>query len=708
MFTLFFRRFLLICILAASCLRSSGQPYFNQTSRFLKANGVWAFGDSTGLNFNAGGPVPFKTSMRTDESAASIADPETGQLLFYTDAMSCWDANHQLMPNGNDLMGGVSNNFTTHQGACIVPVIGTTNRYYIFSLNFIGFMPSLFYSVVDMSLNGGLGDVIAGQKAILLNGNSLSEGMIAIPGDNCDIWLLLHRFPEAEFIAYHITSAGIDPTPVVSATGLDAQRQSMIAVSSDRRLVAMANTRIAVLPNPGVQLGQFDPGTGIVSNAFRIDSNYTYGICFSPDNSKLYTSYRIRDLTVSYISYYPIRQYDISSFNAATIAGTAIDIDTPSVGNPPDLKLYHDTIYLGMSFSSSLARINKPNLSGTACDYQEEAVSLMSDSHDGMVIYGLNNAVVFPMPPDTSRLLSLDTMICTHNRTPFSLTLESPPGYSGYVWDDNSIGATRTISMPGAYWVLGKDSCHARMDSFIVRQKDLSFSLGNDTVLCDEAIALALHVDLPGAAYLWQNGSKGDTYTAEGAGTYWVRVSDSGCIASDTIHIEVQPFEQNLGPDMLLCREEPVQVTLEANAPAGSTITWNTGSHDPRIVARDTGLYWVQVNGQYCSAGDTVHIATEICDCIFRMPNAFTPNGDGLNDELKPGLAAGCAASGFAFSVYNRYGQRVFFSANSDKGWDGTFNGVPEDAGTYFFELRFTGGKRQLPYYQKGDVALIR
>lgn len=708
MFTHFFRRFLLICFLSAFCFRISGQPYFNQTSRFLKANGVWAFGDSTGLNFNAGGPTPFKTSMHTDESAASIADPQTGQLLFYTDAMSCWDANNQLMPNGSDLMGGVSNNFTTHQGACIVPVIGTTNQYYIFSLNFIGLTPSLFYSVVDMSLNGGLGDVVVGQKAILLNSNSLSEGMIAIPGDNCDIWLLLHRFPEAEFIAYHITSAGIDPNPVVSATGLNAQRQSMIAVSSDRRLVAMANTRIAVLPNPGVQLGQFDPATGIVSNAFRIDSNYTYGICFSPDNSKLYTSYRIRDLTVSYISYYPIRQYDISSFNAATIASTAIDIDTPSVSNPPDLKLYHDTIYLGMSFSSSLARINKPNLSGAACDFQADAVPLLADGRNGMVIYGLCNTVVFPMPPDTSRLLSLDTMVCTRNQEPFSLTLESPPGYNGYIWDDNSTGAVRTVSMPGTYWVLGMDSCHSRMDSFIIRQKDLSVSLGNDTVLCDETFALELHVDLPGAAYLWQNGSKEDNYTASSAGTYWVKVSDSGCIAADTIHIEVQPFRQDLGPDMLLCREEPVHVILEANAPAGSMVTWNTGSHDPRIVVQDTGSYWVYVADQYCSAGDTVHIATEACDCIFRMPNAFTPNGDGLNDELKPGLAAGCAASGFAFSVYNRYGQRVFFSANSDKGWDGTFNGAPEDAGTYFFELRFTGGRRQLPYYQKGDVALIR
>ncbi len=55
--------------------------------------------------------------------------------------------------------------------------------------------------------------------------------MIAIPGDNCDIWLLLHKYPEAEFISYHITAAGIDAVPVVSVSGPAAQWIGAIAVS---------------------------------------------------------------------------------------------------------------------------------------------------------------------------------------------------------------------------------------------------------------------------------------------------------------------------------------------------------------------------------------------------------------------------------------------------------------------------------------------
>ncbi len=71
-------------------------------------------------------------------------------------------------------------------------------------------------------------------------------------------------------------------------------------------------------------------------------------------------------------------------------------------------------------------------------------------------------------------------------------------------------------------------------------------------------------------------------------------------------------------------------------------------------------------------------------------------------------MASNCQASAFVLSIYNRYGQRVFFSADHDKGWDGNFNGRPEDVGTYFFELHFTGGRNKKRYDQKGDIALIR
>ncbi len=104
--------------------------------------------------------------MYTIEGAASVADPVSGVCFFYSDGMTCWNAANQIMPNGDSLMGGILTwGGSTTQGVCIVPVIGVPGKYYIFCLNQLGFTPSLFYSVVDMSLNSGTGDVEIANKA---------------------------------------------------------------------------------------------------------------------------------------------------------------------------------------------------------------------------------------------------------------------------------------------------------------------------------------------------------------------------------------------------------------------------------------------------------------------------------------------------------------------------------------------------------------
>src|SRR5690606_31479243 len=121
-------------------------------------------------------------------------------------------------------------------------------------------------------------------------------GMIAIPGDNCDIWLLTHTnfypnnpTPDAQtfFKAWHITSDGIDPNPVISpyngervpAPNAQAFGVGCMAVSPDRRRIALASGSGA---NSGILLCRFDPATGIVSDGIRITALSAYGVCFSP------------------------------------------------------------------------------------------------------------------------------------------------------------------------------------------------------------------------------------------------------------------------------------------------------------------------------------------------------------------------------------------------------------------------------------------
>jgi gliding motility-associated-like protein len=92
--------------------------------------------------------------------------------------------------------------------------------------------------------------------------------------------------------------------------------------------------------------------------------------------------------------------------------------------------------------------------------------------------------------------------------------------------------------------------------------------------------------------------------------------------------------------------------------------------------------------------------------CYIAVPNAFTPNGDGLNDYLYPLNAY--KADDLEFSVYNRLGQRVFYTTDWTKKWDGTINGNPQDTGVYVWLLKYTNHDTGKKIFQKGSTLLIR
>ena len=123
-----------------------------------KQGDQWRFGANAGLDFNSGTPVPVLTSaMGAPEGCASIADPATGALLFYTNGGYVWDATNNYMPNGSTLGGNASATQTV-----IVPKPGSNTLYYIFTLPDQGGIfhhgnGGLDFSIVDMGLHGGLG-----------------------------------------------------------------------------------------------------------------------------------------------------------------------------------------------------------------------------------------------------------------------------------------------------------------------------------------------------------------------------------------------------------------------------------------------------------------------------------------------------------------------------------------------------------------------
>jgi gliding motility-associated-like protein len=106
-----------------------------------------------------------------------------------------------------------------------------------------------------------------------------------------------------------------------------------------------------------------------------------------------------------------------------------------------------------------------------------------------------------------------------------------------------------------------------------------------------------------------------------------------------------------------------------------------------------------------CADSAYINVKVFATKPMIFVPNAFTPNGDGKNDKVRP-IAAGMLRIEF-FNVYNRWGQLVFSTQIDGHGWDGNISGQKQDTGVFVWAVKAVdyNGK---PYFQKGTVTLIR
>lgn len=253
---------------------------------------IWYFGDRAGLDFNSGVPVPLLNSAMYAGEGCSAISNSNGDLLFYTNGVRVWNRNHQIMPNGDGLQGSPSST----QSGIIVPLPESATLYYLFTVKDVGRDPGFSYSIVDMALDGGLGDVTA-QKNVQL-APRVSEKLTAVQHANGrDYWVMVHEYGSSRFLAYLVSPAGVSTNPVVSDIGFEHfADESFYAVGYLK--FSPDGTKLASGINSlGTELFDFDAGTGVVSNG-RILREHTdgsgnisyYGVEFSPDSRFVYFS----------------------------------------------------------------------------------------------------------------------------------------------------------------------------------------------------------------------------------------------------------------------------------------------------------------------------------------------------------------------------------------------------------------------------------
>jgi len=273
-----------------------------------------------------------------------------------------------------------------------------------------------------------------------------------------------------------------------------------------------------------------------------------------------------------------------------------------------------------------------------------------------------------------------------------------------YLWQDNSTQPIYTVTKSGLYWVtVSKDGC-VKLDSVnIIFSTTPVVDFGNDTLICSTD-SLILDATFSNASYRWQNGSRNAKMLILKTGTYSVTANVGRCSAADTINVTfIKAPKLNFGEDKVMCFGDDHVIYLEPNY---VDYLWQDGSEKSRYIIEDPGTYSVYASNICGTDSDTIRIDYRNCECDIFMPNAFSPNGDGHNEQF--GTTYECTYVNYKFQIYNRWGQLLFETRNQDQKWDGTFGGKMSPPGNYIYSIKYSLKPDGLFEEFSGSFLLIR
>jgi gliding motility-associated-like protein len=224
-------------------------------------------------------------------------------------------------------------------------------------------------------------------------------------------------------------------------------------------------------------------------------------------------------------------------------------------------------------------------------------------------------------------------------------------------------------------------------------------TLGNDTTIC-EGDFFTLNIDTSYEDYSWHDGDKKYFKEIHYEGEYFLTVKKSGCtIDSDTLTVSRTLMPRILEPmkDSLICENFPL--ILRAYADRNEGLVWHDFHTDTFTMVRTGGIYWAKAYNECGEAIDSVKITSEDCECYDYIPNVFTPNGDGLNENF--GFQSNCIPSNYYnLKIFSRWGDVLFESSDYKEKWDGTYKGKVCPTGVYSYILqvqyKYDKGKRTI------------
>lgn len=736
----------------------------------------WYFGAEAGLKFGPSGPTALTDGAMTTGEGCATMSSRTGDLLFYTDGSTVWNRLHGTMPNGTGLLGHASSCMSAiivpQPGNDSIYFVFTID-------GGTGMRRGVHWSRINMNLDGGKGDVTSTKNVSIFSSTSHEFVTSCIHRNNRDFWVLVHEDGSDNFRAYLISSAGVSAPVISSvapflATGSIACNGK---ASPDGKYIAVGlaavgggdylydfNNATGVVSNPtklsptysygiefspdseklytksigGDSLLQFDLTAGTRTDIRRSRTMVSFMGGSLSGAMQLAEDGRIYFVQGATTHLGVIKHPNLLGSACGVVADTiSLSGKGSTFGLPAfiqsifnNLNFTYENVCRGdttcfqssgdtMAFDSMIWDFGDPSTGplNHAKGYNPKHIYSDSGLYEVCAItydtLGYVDTVCLPIRILVGPRISLprDTILCE------GAILEIAPLFStepAWFWSDSSTDSSFTITTSGNYWVENSNICDKARDSISVEYHAApSPNLGPDLDLCDgETVVL----DGSGSAEIvnsWQDGSSGTNFEVSTAGTYWLAQTNACGTYYDTIEVSyTSPPRVNIpDQDSIVCIGD--ELVLKSGDSEG-TISWSDGSSGTEIIVRQPGIYWLQISN-FCGVDiDSLYVDFANC-CAVGLPNAFSPNGDGVNDQFGV-IKDYCELVEYSLEIFNRLGQRVFLSNNPDEMWDGTLNGKELDLGVYVYQLSFVSttedinglylpGERQL---KSGNVTLIR
>lgn len=346
---------------------------------------------------------------------------------------------------------------------------------------------------------------------------------------------------------------------------------------------------------------------------------------------------------------------------------------------------------------------------------------------DGVTLFDLQNpysASLFKPNIDSVRISSNAVTCSNFSFTGFGFTNTSP--IVSWFWDfgdgntANTQNTTHSYTATNTFTVkLVATDINGCKDSITttVSARFVFADAGGSKQFCSNVPVSVLLTGAGTGTYAWTpaillNDStlQNPTATVNATTTFYLSITDNGCTGTDSVKISVNPV-----PVLSVSKSNDINCSVpfaKLNASGASQYLWtpagslnNSTIRNPVASPSTTTTYQVQgTNDNICFATDTITVVTNFAQGRIYLPNSFTPNGDGLNDCI--GIKYYGEVQGFSFTIYNRYGLKVFESRNPSECWSGTYKGQPADPGGYIYYM--TGKTVCGDLTKNGNLLLIR